>query len=242
MMFHRIVSNLLQYPDAGLHRALPEIAIAIAQDSTLAPGERQTLAAFVEFLVAADPTQAEADYVATFDMVPEHSLHLTHHLLGEDKNRGPALIDLGEFYRQYGFEIADNELPDFLPMILEFASLLEQEEARLFLSRWTKVLRQLAANLEDAGSPYAPLVKLVAARSALADAAAAEPVTAAPRSDPCQADGDFDPPVTWGIGTSGQPSCESAALNPKRASALPLTAHRGLAGGRRAIDRFATDR
>jgi len=197
MMFHRIVSFLLQYPDAGLRRALPEIAIAIAGDDTLLPGERQTLAAFVENLVAADPTQAEADYVATFDMVPEHSLHLTHHLLGEDRNRGPALIDLGEFYREYGLEISQRELPDYLPLILEFSSLLESEEALLFLSRWTKVLRQLVANLEDVGSPYAPLVKLVETRSCLAEAGNATPVAAATRSDPCLADGDFDPPVNW---------------------------------------------
>lgn len=197
MMIHRLVSFLLQYPDADLRRALPEIAIAIAGDDTLLPGERQTLAAFVEDLVAADPTQAEADYVATFDMVPEHSLHLTHHLLGEDKNRGPALIDLGEFYREYGLEISQRELPDYLPLILEFSSLLEAEEARLFLSRWTKVLRQLLANLEDAGSPYAPLVKLVEMRSCMAGAGNAAPVAAATRSDPSLADGDFDPPVNW---------------------------------------------
>ena len=197
MMFHRIVSTLLQYPDADLRQALPEVAIAIAGDDTLVPEERQALAAFVEALAAADPTQAEADYVATFDMVPEHSLHLTHHLMGEDKNRGPALIDLGEFYREYGLEISERELPDYLPLILEFSSLLEVEEARLFLSRWTKVLRQLAANLEDAGSPYARLVELVEARSCLAEAGNAVPVAAATRSDPCLADGDFDAPVNW---------------------------------------------
>lgn len=206
-MFHRIVSLLLQYPDAELHRALPEVAIAIAGDDTLAPAERQTLAAFVETLVAVNATQAEADYVATFDMVPEHSLHLTHHLIGEDKNRGPALIDLGEYYKEHGLTLSRNELPDYLPLILEFVSLLEEAEARAFLGRWVKVLGQLAANLAEAASPYAGLIQLIVGRAEGGDAISAEAVPSEKRDDPCQADGDFDPPVNW----SAPAACQTPA-------------------------------
>ena len=60
-----------------------------------------------------------------------------------------------------------NELPDYLPLVLEFAAQLDGEEARMFLSQWSKVLNQLAANLEKAESPYAPLVRLVEQRSRL---------------------------------------------------------------------------
>ncbi|HNA30066.1 MAG TPA: nitrate reductase molybdenum cofactor assembly chaperone, partial [Thiobacillaceae bacterium] len=65
-----------------------------------------------------------------------------------------------------------NELPDYLPLVLEFASQLDPDEARVFLSQWSKVLGQLATNLEEAGSPYAPLVRLVEQRSLLVRAAA----------------------------------------------------------------------
>jgi nitrate reductase delta subunit len=110
--------------------------------------------------------------VRTFDLTPEHALHLTHHLFGDDKNRGPALIDLTEYYKQFGLEIAaneggSNELPDYLPLVLEFTSQLDDEEGRMFLSQWTKVLNQLATNLEKAESHYAPLVRLVEQRSRL---------------------------------------------------------------------------
>jgi nitrate reductase delta subunit len=69
-------------------------------------------------------------------------------------------------------EGAGNELPDYLPLMLEFAAQLSPEEARFFLSQWAKVLNQLAANLEEAQSPYAPLIRLVEQRSLLVKAAA----------------------------------------------------------------------
>lgn len=199
MMFHRIVSALFAYPDATLRAALPEIAAAIATADDITTAERASLGGFVAQLTVSDPISAEEDYVRTFDMVPEHSLHLTHHLIGEDKNRGPALIDLTEFYKEHGIEIVEKELPDYLPLMLEFISLLEVEEGAQFLSRWNKVLRQLHANLAEAGSPYAKLLSLIEARSCLAVADDVEEaiVAAMPKTDPCLDDGDFDPPVNW---------------------------------------------
>lgn len=198
MMFYRIASALLGYPDAALRAALPEIAAAITTADDLAPAERGSLGSMAAALSLSDPIGAEEDYVRTFDMVPEHSLHLTHHLIGEDKNRGPALIDLSEYYRQHDIEITEKELPDYLPLMLEFVSLLEVEEGRQFLARWNKVLRQLQANLAAAGSLYAGLVGLVEARSRPAGSGdETEAVAATPKSNPCLADGDFDPPVNW---------------------------------------------
>lgn len=205
MMFYRIVSALLGYPGASLREALPEIGGAVCADAGLSADERTVLARFVAALADRDPTEVEADYVRTFDMVPEHSLHLTHHLIGADKNRGPTLIDLTEFYRAYGFRIAERELPDYLPLMLEFVSQLEVEEGRLFLSRWGKVLRQLRANLADAGSLYTDLIGLVEARCLVRPAGDAEPAAAA-RTDPCQDAGDLDPPVNW----AASPACPLA--------------------------------
>lgn len=210
MMFYRIASALLGYPDADLRSALPEIAEAIGEAGASAE-ERAVLAGFVERLSQADPTEAEAEYVRTFDMVPEHSLHLTHHLIGEDKNRGPALIDLTEFYKEYGIEIREKELPDYLPLMLEFVSTLEAEEGRLFLSRWNKVLRQLDANLTEGNSPYADLVRLIEARSRLVEASGDVAVAAAvKKTDPCQDDGDFDPPVNWNAPPALAPTCAAS--------------------------------
>jgi nitrate reductase delta subunit len=188
-MFYRMISKLLDYPDAALHAALPELRAALRQGFEAA--EYLVLDRFLQTLAAMEPTEAQALYVQTFDLAPEHSLHLTHHLFGDDKNRGPALIDLGEFYKEYGLELvgaagaagqeeggagedaaATNELPDYLPLMLEFADQLDAEEARMFLSQWGKVLNQLASNLEASQSAYAPLIRLIEKRSQLVEVAA----------------------------------------------------------------------
>ena len=186
-MFYKLMSKLLDYPDAEMMAAIPELRGAIKHGHEAA--EWLVLDRFLSHLSGLDTTEAQAAYVQTFDLTPEHALHLTHHLFGDDKNRGPALIDLTEFYKEYGVEMrtADatraanealiddgksNELPDFLPLILEFAAMLETEEAHMFLAQWSKVLNVLAKNLEEAGSPYAPLIRLVEQRSLLVRAAA----------------------------------------------------------------------
>ncbi len=171
-MLYRMLSKLLDYPDEGLAGVLWELRLRARQGTEFETHERPAVETFVDYLESLPLTELQAAYVATFDMVPEHSLHLTHHLFGDDKNRGPALIDLTEFYKEYGLELAANELPDFLPLVLEFADQLDADEAHMFLSQWTKVLKQLAANLEEAGSPYAPLVRLVEDRAQLVKAAA----------------------------------------------------------------------
>lgn len=182
-MFYPLLSKLLDYPVDELYAALPELRAALAQGCSAE--ERRVLEAFLDQLAGMDPLEAQAVYVQTFDLTPQHALNLTHHLVGDDKNRGPALIDLAEFYKECGLELrpyaandADlessgvNELPDYLPLMLEFAGQLDPEEARMFLSQWSRVLGQLAANLEAAHSSYAPLLRLVEARSQLVGAAA----------------------------------------------------------------------
>lgn len=171
-MHFRILAKLLDYPDEGLAGVLWEVRMRARSGDEFLAHERPVVERFVDYLEGQSLTEAQAAYVATFDMVPEHALHLTHHLFGDDKNRGPALIDLGEFYKEYGLELSDNELPDFLPLVLEFADQLDAEEARMFLSQWSKVLGQLAANLEEAGSAYAPLIRLIEGRAQLVKAAA----------------------------------------------------------------------
>jgi nitrate reductase delta subunit len=171
-MLYRLLAKLLDYPDADLLDAVPETRARLARNADLDQTERRVVAEFLDHLTTLDLTEAQAAYVLTFDLTPEHALHLTHHLFGDDKNRGPALIDLTEFYKDYGLELASNELPDFLPLVLEFADQLDEEEARMFLSQWTKVLKVLAGNLEENKSPYAPLVRLIESRAQLIKAAA----------------------------------------------------------------------
>lgn len=171
-MFYRFVAKLLDYPEPAMLGALDEMKEVLTSDRELQLSERKAFAGFLEYLESMPLTELQAAYVLTFDLSPQHALHLTHHLFGDDKNRGPALIDLTEFYKEYGLELAANELPDYLPLVLEFAALLDESEAQMFLSQWAKVLKQLAENLTEAKSPYADLVRLVEYRAQLVKAAA----------------------------------------------------------------------
>lgn len=167
-MYYKLLSKLLSYPDEALAEAIPSLNEMLR--SGFEASEAIVIGNFLRDLSTQDLTDAKGVYVQTFDMTPEHALHLTHHIFGEDKNRGPALIDLSEHYRSYGMDIASNdgapnELPDYLPLMLEFCAQLDDEEAREFLSQWTKVLGQLAINLEKSQSSYAPLIRLIERRS-----------------------------------------------------------------------------
>jgi len=171
MYIYRILARLLDYPDAELLEGLPEIIRALKIDPTVGARERDSLMQLVSWMQLHDLTGLQADYVQSFDMTPEHDLHLTHHLFGDDRGRGPALIDLSEHYKSTGLEMGGGEIPDFLPLILEYVSTLDEMQARVFLGDAAKVLKILADNLEDAGSPYAKLLRVVENRGHLARAA-----------------------------------------------------------------------
>lgn len=172
MTIYKLLSALLDYPSQELLDNLTEVRQALEASPDINHAERAALRKFLARLEDEDITEIQADYVQTFDLTPQHSLHLTHHLFGDDKNRGPALIDLTELYKDYGVEVATNELPDYLPLVLEFVAYQEESEAQAFLSDAVKVFAVLATNLEKADSPYAPLVRIIENRATLTRLAA----------------------------------------------------------------------
>ena len=174
MRIYKILSVLLEYPEQELIDNLPEIRAIIDESTDIDAEERGAVRKFLDHLASLSLTEIQVEYVNTFDRVPEHSLHLTHHLFGEesDRDRGPALIDLGEMFKEYGVKTVTNELPDYLPLLLEFASYLEESEATVFLSDVNKVLSILADNLAKAESPYATPLSIIKSRATLTRLAA----------------------------------------------------------------------
>ena len=172
MTIYKLLSVLLDYPSQELHDNLPEVRQALDACLDINDAERAVIQKYLARLENSDLMEIQADYVQTFDLTPQHSLHLTHHLFGDDKNRGPALIDLSELYKDHGVEVASNELPDYLPLILEFAAYQEDSDAQTFLSDAVKVFGVLASNLEKSNSPYAPLVRIIENRASLTRLAA----------------------------------------------------------------------
>ena len=171
MRLYQVLSYLLDYPQEEWMTHLPTLRQWLASEE-LDDSEREALTAFFDHLANTDLIELQRVYVDTFDLKAQHSLYLTHHLLGDDKNRGPALIDLGEYYRAWGMESIEGELPDYLPLMLEFTANLEEDEANMFLSQFGKVLGVLADNLEQSESAWAPLVRIAERRAQLARLAA----------------------------------------------------------------------
>jgi nitrate reductase delta subunit len=167
-----ILSRLIDYPDQDLIDQLDSIDAALREDSNCTDMERDTLLGFIAELQGDSLLEVQQRYVQTFDMVPEYSLHLTHHLFGDDRGRGPALVDLSEHYKGMGLHLKPGEIPDFLPLILEYVATLDELAARFFLGDAAKVLTVVAANLEKIHSPYAPLLRLIEQRGLLAQSAA----------------------------------------------------------------------
>jgi nitrate reductase delta subunit len=172
MILYTILSRLLDYPDTDLKENLEVIRQAMSEEKHIDEHERSVIDPFLDHLQNESLMQLQQDYVQTFDMVPEHSLHLTHHLFGDDRGRGPALVDLSEHYKGTGLDPVKNEIPDYLPLILEYVSTLDEMAARVFLADAQKVLTVLAANLEKADSRYAPLMRLIEHRGQLTKTAA----------------------------------------------------------------------
>ncbi len=164
MILYNVLARLLDYPVAELKTHQVEIREALANELEIRDEERQAIGDFLDHMAQTSLLELEQEYVQTFDMVPEHSLHLTHHLFGDDRGRGPALVDLGEHYKGMGLEAKEGELPDYLPLILEYVSTLEEIEAQIFLADAVKVLTVIAANLENSNNRYAPLLRLVEQR------------------------------------------------------------------------------
>lgn len=172
MRIYMAMSRLLDYPSQELKDNLDAINEIVNQDKVFSEQEREAVRKLVAWMQATDLMDLQQKYVQTFDMTPDHSLHLTHHLFGDDRGRGPALVDLGEHYKTHGLQAAEGEITDFLPLVLEYISTLDELQARVFLGDAAKVLTVLAKNLEKAGSPFAPLIRILDNHGHLAQTAA----------------------------------------------------------------------
>ena len=154
----RVLAALLGYPHAELLGFLPEMRDVLQQQGALGAAREAELLALITLLERADPLHAEADYVALFDRGRATSLHLFEHVHGDSRERGPAMIDLAQTYEKAGLYLAEGELPDYLPAVLEFVSTQPPKEARAFLAEIAHILNAIFAALQRLASPYAAVL------------------------------------------------------------------------------------
>jgi nitrate reductase molybdenum cofactor assembly chaperone NarJ/NarW len=159
----KALSALLTYPGDELLAALPEIRALLDGERRLPRAVRRALAGLADELAAMDALDAQERYVALFDRGRTTSLHLFEHVHGESRDRGQAMVDLKALYAQAGLALAGNELPDYLPALLEFLSLQPPAVAEEMLGDSAHILRKLGDALAARGSRYAAVLAAVLA-------------------------------------------------------------------------------
>jgi nitrate reductase delta subunit len=175
MKTFKVLSILLTYPEAEWLEALPEMEKAIAEEAAFNGRASDQLFPLLSMLRRLSLIELQEIYVATFDRNPSHSLHLFEHIHGESRDRGSAMINLLEEYWKHDFDASASELPDYVPLFLEFLSLLPVEEALPLLGDAVHVLAAIGRKLEKNGSHYAAVFHLLEVLSPVAALELAEP-------------------------------------------------------------------
>jgi len=152
---YKALAALLGYPTGELLQALPEIDSVIDRERGLRARDRSALRKLLGELSASDLLDAQERYVALFDRGRATSLHLFEHVHGESRDRGQAMVDLKAMYARAGLELTANELPDYLPVLLEFLSLQPDEATREVLADCAHILRKVGEALVSRDSAYA---------------------------------------------------------------------------------------
>ena len=153
---YKLLSVLLRYPDAALVDARDEIREATeALPDTPA---RRSLTEFGRYLDGAGPRELAQTYVETFDLHRRTSLYLTYYVHGDTRKRGMALLRLKRLYAAAGLEPATGELPDYLPLMLEFAALAPDGLGETLLREHRPAVELLRRGLDEGGSAYAHLL------------------------------------------------------------------------------------
>ncbi|HXF54409.1 MAG TPA: nitrate reductase molybdenum cofactor assembly chaperone [Hyphomicrobiaceae bacterium] len=151
----KVLSALLCYPTAEMKAAVPEMRAALDAERCLPRKNRDGLDRLLEEIATGDLYDLQERYVLLFDRTRSLSLHLFEHVHGESRDRGQAMVDLMALYERHGLAIGGRELPDHLPLFLEFLSEVPQAEARSLITEIAHILEAIRLRLEKRKDSYA---------------------------------------------------------------------------------------
>ncbi|RTL78130.1 MAG: nitrate reductase molybdenum cofactor assembly chaperone [Bradyrhizobiaceae bacterium] len=185
MKTFKVLSALLTYPSEDLVAAAPLFG-AVLDDEALVPlAAREKLDVLLDELAASDLFDLQERYGLLFDRSRSLALHLFEHVHGESRDRGQAMVDLKTLYENAGFFITANDLPDFIPLFLEFLSTQPIAAARELLGQPAHILAAIAERLERRQSNYkAVFDALVAIAEQQPEREAVEELLKGPDPDP----------------------------------------------------------
>jgi nitrate reductase delta subunit len=155
----KVLSALLTYPSVEMQAAAMEMREVVRTEGLLGGRDLAALERLIEEVGQRDIYDLQERYTLLFDRTRSLSLHLFEHVHGESRDRGQAMVDLASHYERHGFLAAPRELPDFLPMVLEFLSVLPFDEAQQLLRDPLPIVGVLEERLRKRKSPYASIFR-----------------------------------------------------------------------------------
>jgi nitrate reductase delta subunit len=164
----KALSVLLTYPTKELQEAAATIGETLDLEPAIPARVRDQLHDLIEEIATRDLYDLQERYVLLFDRTRSLSLHLFEHVHGESRDRGQAMVDLQNLYAQHGLTVSAAELPDFLPLFLEFLAMCPSNEAHEHLAQPAHVLSALAERLRKRDSSYEAVFRALTALAATA--------------------------------------------------------------------------
>ncbi len=220
MLTYKVLARLLAYPEAELIAALPELRQALKAEGALPVDHQTALGRLMDDLAAADLIERQAAFVGLFDRVRSLSLHLFEHVHGDSRARGQAMVELINLYRQHGLDATAKELPDYLPLFLEFLSLIEPERARSLLADAAHILAAVAGRLDKRKSAYAAVFHALVHLSAVdVEPASAEQAAELDEESPTAIDRAWEEAAVI-FGPENAPGADAAASGCDRAATI----------------------
>jgi nitrate reductase delta subunit len=220
----KVLSALLSYPTKELQDAACDLWAVIEQDRRLPAAVQRQLEVVIEEIATGDLYDLQERYVLLFDRTRSLSLHLFEHVHGESRDRGQAMIDLKTLYEQNGLFITASELPDFLPLFLEFLSTRPPQDALELLAQPAHIFAALAERLRRRQSPYEAVFRALCALATVTPAAEEiEAVLQEPDADPNDLpalDAEWEEEAVT-FGPAAAPSCKDNLVARIRAAKRP---------------------
>jgi nitrate reductase delta subunit len=213
----KILSALIAYPTAELQAAVPEMRAALDAEARLPQKNRDRLDRILEEIATGDLYDLQERYVLLFDRTRSLSLHLFEHVHGESRDRGQAMVDLKALYERHGLFMSSSELPDHLPLFLEFLSQIPEVEARGLIEETAHILEAIRQRLKKRKVPYSSVFSCV---QALAQARPSSDIVAALSAEPDEDPNDLaaldaaweEEEVTFGPGAAAAAQCGKDGL------------------------------
>lgn len=163
---YKILSLCLSYPNADLQLFLPEVENELQKEALLNEEKIDDLKKFVHLFKNMDLTDWQAQYVQLFDYSRSASLHLFEHIKSDSKDRGQAMVNLMEYYKETGLVLSAKELPDYLPVFLEFLSTQKTQKAAELLSEPIHIIDRINKALLEKQNPYSYVFSAIISLSA----------------------------------------------------------------------------